>query len=119
MPKLESRLDTKAHLLMRKLDKLLTSNKRADCSDTNDMARKPNYGFRNSRHTDAPRDREQTDCTHFWDAVADAKNRRHKEALSRVKHSRVKNEAILRKKELYKTFLQPRKRKQCQKTKFP
>ena len=44
----------------------------------------------------------KSDCTQFWDAVADAKYPRHKEALSGVKASRARlmNEAESRKKEV-------------------
>ena len=43
----------------------------------------------------------KSDCTQFWDAVADAKHPRHEEALSGVKASRARlmNEAESRKKE--------------------
>ena len=43
----------------------------------------------------------KSDCTHFWDAVADAKHPRHEEALSGVKASRARlmNEAESRRKE--------------------
>ena len=43
----------------------------------------------------------KSDCTQFWDAVADAKHPRHKEALSVVKASRARlmNEAESRRKE--------------------
>ena len=43
----------------------------------------------------------KSDCTQFWDAVADAKHPRHKEALSGVKASRARlmNEAESRRKE--------------------
>ena len=44
----------------------------------------------------------KSDCTQFWDAVADAKHPRHEEALSGVKasRSRLMNEAESRKKEV-------------------
>ena len=44
----------------------------------------------------------KSDCTQFWDAVADAKHPRHEEALSGVKASRARlmNEAESRKKEV-------------------
>ena len=47
-------------------------------------------------------DNFKSDCTQFWDAVADAKHPRHKEALSGVKASRARlmNEAESRKKEV-------------------
>ena len=43
----------------------------------------------------------KSDCTQFWDAVADAKHPRHEEALSGVKASRARlmNEAESRRKE--------------------
>ena len=43
----------------------------------------------------------KSDCTQFWDAVADAKHPRHDEALSGVKASRARlmNEAESRRKE--------------------
>ena len=43
----------------------------------------------------------KSDCTQFWDAVADAKHPRHEEALLEVKASRarLKNEAESRKKD--------------------
>ena len=43
----------------------------------------------------------KSDCTQFWDAVADAKHPRHEEALSGVKASwaRLMNEAESRRKE--------------------
>ena len=43
----------------------------------------------------------KSDCTQFWDAVADAKHPRHEEALSGVKASRARlmNEADSRRKE--------------------
>ena len=45
--------------------------------------------------------RFKSDCTQFWDAVADAKHPRHEEALSGVKASRARlmNEAESRRKE--------------------
>ena len=44
----------------------------------------------------------KSDCTQFWDRVADAKHPRHEEALSVVKASRARlvNEAESRKKEV-------------------
>ena len=47
------------------------------------------------------KDTEKSDCTQFWDAVADAKHPRHEEALSGVKASRARlmNEAESRRKE--------------------
>ena len=44
----------------------------------------------------------KSDCSHFWDAVADAKHPRHEEAFSGVKASRARlmNEAESRKKEV-------------------
>ena len=43
----------------------------------------------------------KSDCTQFWDAVADAKHPRHEEALSGIKASRARlmNEAESRRKE--------------------
>ena len=62
-------LHAKAHLFMRKLDELLTSNNWTDRSDFNDSTLEPTNGFQNSRLTEArrrpnahfePRERERS-----------------------------------------------------------
>ena len=57
----------------------------------------------------------KSDCTQFWDAVADAKHPRHEEALSGVKASRARlmNEAESRRKETAPSTFTTKKVKSC------